>query len=156
MQGEVLTVGPDGDGVVRADDDACYAFHTREVKAFIVQVGDRIGFEADGDRAVEITLLSASPIPLGAPLHARLEQREVHLDRRRQVGELGLVRLRRALEELRPDGLVERLIGAHAQDACELGPRPERVVAALEPLERGRLRRPQLGCRNKVARECPA
>lgn len=76
MQGEVLTVGPDGDGVVRADDDARYAFHTREVRAFIVQVGDRIGFEADGDRAVDITLLSASPIPLGAPLHARLERPE--------------------------------------------------------------------------------
>ena len=76
MQGEVLTVDADGHGVVRADDDARYAFHTREVRAFIVQVGDRISFEADGDRAVDITLLSASPIPLGAPLHARLERPE--------------------------------------------------------------------------------
>ncbi|MFN4091356.1 MAG: DUF805 domain-containing protein [Brevundimonas sp.] len=71
-----MTVSPDGDGVVRADDDARYAFHTRDVRAFIVQVGDRIGFEVDGDRAVDITLLSASPIPLGAPLHARLERPE--------------------------------------------------------------------------------
>ncbi len=76
MQGEVLTVGPDGDGVVGSDDDAHYAFHTRDVRAFIVQVGDRIAFEVDGDRAVDITLLSASPIPLGAPLHSRLERPE--------------------------------------------------------------------------------
>ena len=67
MQGEVVTVSPDGDGVVRADDDARYAFHTRDVRVFIVQVGDRIGFEVDGDRAADLTLLSASPIPSARP-----------------------------------------------------------------------------------------
>ena len=61
MRGEVLDIDADGEGIISGDDSRRYSFRTSEVARFIIQVGDRIDFVPDEDRATEIMLLSAAP-----------------------------------------------------------------------------------------------
>lgn len=46
------------------DDGNRYAFHTRDVRLFIAQVGDRIDFVIRDGQATEVILVSSSPTPL--------------------------------------------------------------------------------------------
>lgn len=61
MRGEVIEVSEDGDALVSGDDGVRYTFAARDVRAFIVQRGDRIDFVPVDGIATEVVLLSAAP-----------------------------------------------------------------------------------------------
>jgi uncharacterized membrane protein YhaH (DUF805 family) len=76
MQGEILSISGDGEGVIRGEDQARYTFHNRDVRGFFAQPHDIVGFTPVESTATQLTLVKASSTSFAAGSASRPQKTE--------------------------------------------------------------------------------